>query len=503
MKKMIRPLAISLTAGLLMTALMPAAKNVMAADDTIILTICNWEEYIDEGGWDEVIDLESGDIESENGIISDFEDWYYETYGKKVEVQYSCAGTNEELYSQLCLGDTFDLICPSDYLIMKLMADGMLEPLDDSFFDETDEYNYYVKGVAPFIQETFANNEINGETWEKYSACYMWGITGFVYNPEYVDEEDVLSWDAMLNEKYYRQITIKDNVRDSYFPALGIFYKDKLLSEDFINSEDYDDARRILMNDTDPATVDEVEEILKAARINSYSFETDSGKADMVTGKVVISLQWSGDGVYAMDQAEEDETYLYWAVPEEVTNLWFDGWVMLKSGINGDTEKKHAAQAFINFVSRPDNAVRNMYYIGYTSAITGGEDDTVFEYVDWCYGADEDAEEVAEYPLGFYFSGDNSDEDYVITADADQLKRQLYAQYPTEEIIDRSAIMWYFDDEATKNTNQMWINVRCFNFSQLAPSFWVKAGVALILVAAVILLVVFRRKIFIKSKKIK
>lgn len=70
------------------------------------------------------------------------------------------------------------------------------------------------------------------------------------------------------------------------------------------------------MNDTDKATIDRAEEQLKKIRANVYSFETDSGKADMISGKVLANLQWSGDAVYAMDQAEEDDFYLNWAVPK-------------------------------------------------------------------------------------------------------------------------------------------------------------------------------------------
>ena len=121
-------------------------NDVKAADDVIRLRVCSWEEYIDEGGWsdDEVIELEDGTVFGKQSMIKDFEDWYYETYGKRVKVEYSCFGTNEELYSQLTLGDSFDLICPSDYMIMKLMAEDKLEPLSEDFFDTGNELNYYV-----------------------------------------------------------------------------------------------------------------------------------------------------------------------------------------------------------------------------------------------------------------------------------------------------------------------------------------------------------------------
>ena len=475
-----------------------------AAEDTIVLRICSWEEYIDEGDWDEdeVIDLESGDIIGENSMLDDFCDWYYEVYGKKVVIEYSTFGTNEELYSQLTLGDTYDLICPSDYMIMKLMTEGKLTPLSEDFFDEDNEYNYYIKGVSPFIRESFEEHEIHGEAWSEYAACFMWGTTGIVYNPDYVDEEDTKSWDILMNEKYYRQITVKDSVRETMIGVLGIYYEDEFLDPEFIASETYHEDLMAMLNDTSEETVAEVEKLLKQIRANVYSFETDSGKADMVTGKVLVNYQWSGDAVYTMDQAEEDEVYLYWAVPEGSCNMWFDGWVMLKDGINGDAEKQQAAEAFINFVSRPDNAIRNMYYIGYTSSISGGDDGRIYEYLEWNYGADEEAdpEELVEYPLGYFFSGDAEDEDYVLLVDEESTHRQLLAQYPTQEIMDRSAIMLYFDDEANARVNQMWINVRCFNLSQISTRDWIITGIVIAGLALVIAAAILIKKLYVRSR---
>ena len=56
-------------------------------------------------------------------MITLFEQWYEQTYGEKVQVEYSTFGTNEDLYNQMTLGDTFDLVCPSEYMIMKLMSE--------------------------------------------------------------------------------------------------------------------------------------------------------------------------------------------------------------------------------------------------------------------------------------------------------------------------------------------------------------------------------------------
>ena len=477
-------MAVSLLAGQMLpvmaaedTGNAASVKNngASATEKEVTLRVCSWEEYIDEGGWDEdeALELDNGTtIFGENSMVEDFENWYYENYGVKVNVQYSCFGTNEDLYNMLTLGDVYDLVCPSEYMIMKLMSENKLEPLSDGFFDENNDKNYYINGVSPYIRDTFETHEINGETWSKYAAGFMFGITGILYNPEKMTADEAGTWTVLNNPKFAKQITIKDNVRDSYFAAVGALQRDKLMDTEFRAQDDYSEQLKDIMNDVSPETIAKSQDFLQDIKDNVYSFETDSGKADMITGKVVANYQWSGDAVYAMDQAEEDGVKLDFAVPEECTNLYFDGWVMLKNGIDGDADRKQAAEAFINFVSRPDNAVRNMYYIGYTSVIAGGDDDTVYSYLDYTYGAEDDEEDVVDYPLGYFFTGDNSDPDYVLRAPAEQVNRQLGAQYPSQDAIERSAVMEYFDEDATKDINQMWINIRCYNIKDVPIWAW-------------------------------
>ena len=484
----------SLLTCLLLAALWLVPALSGAEEETVTLRVCNWEEYIDQGDWSEeedLIDLESGDIFGENSMVADFESWYEETYGRKVLVEYSTFGTNEDLYNMLTIGDVYDLVCPSEYMIMKLMAEGRVQKLSDDFFDEGNEHNYYIRGVSPYIRNIFETHTINDETWDRYAAGYMWGVTGFLYNPEVLAEEDAATWKLLEDRNYARQITMKDNVRDAYFAAVGALKSDLLTSEKFAGREDYIVALQDEMNDVSQETVDRAQEYLQSIKDNLYSFETDSGKADMITGKVVVNYQWSGDAVYAMDQADDDDYTLNFAVPRESTNIYFDGWIMLKNGIQGDSLKQHAAEAFINFLSRPDNVIRNMYYIGYTSAISGGEDERIFEYLDWNYGAEEDEEEVVDYPVGYFFSGEDEDEDYVLSVPEEQLHRQLSAQYPSGEVIRRASIMEYFDAEESERINRMWIRVRCFNIHMVPLWAWIAAAV---LIAGGVLLGI-RRKI--------
>ncbi len=445
-------------------------------EKTVTLRVSSWEEYIDLGGWDEAIDLESGDITGVNSMVDDFTEWFNDNHDYSVKVEYSTFGTNEDLYNRLSLGDTYDLVCPSDYMIMKLLAEGRLEKFSNGFL----EGGEYSQNVSPYIADIF-----DSYGWTEYAACYMWGTSGFVYNPDLlVNQDDVSSCEILLNHDYNRSVTIKDNVRDAYFAALSIINRDRLTAG--LSSEQLS----AYLNDTDSATIALAEDVLKNIKDNVYSFETDSGKADMVTGKVTANYQWSGDAVYILDEADADEVELWYSVPEECSNLWFDGWVKLKDGIDGDVKRDEAAEAFVNFLAKSENAIRNMYYIGYTSAIAT---DTVFEYMDWNYGAETD--DTLDYDLSYFF-GDG----YVLSADACNFDganrgRQLFAQYPPSNVIERSVIMLDFGDRLSE-INRMWINVRCPDLKDFNPAVWAIAGIAVGASGTGICLYVFRHKLF-------
>lgn len=416
--------------------------------DKNVLRIANCAEYIDAG------DEELGT----NSLVEDFEIWYEEKTGKTIQVEYSTYDENETLYNMIKMQDEFDLVCPSEYMMMKLADEGRLLTYPQEFFDASVEGNYYAQNVSPFIKQTFDSNaisETNTKAWSEYAAGYMWGTTGFVFNPEEVNPDDVTTWSVFTNPDYNHKITAKNNVRDTYFAGLGIYYEQEILqlNSQFSNHTiDYNTYRAELskrMNDTNESTMAEVKEILKRMTTNLYGFETDEGKNDMIAGKVTVNFQWSGDAVYILDEAEESGTILHYSIPNSVSNLWFDSWVMPTSCKN-----QEAAMMFVNFLSMPENAIRNMNYIGYTSCIGGQE---VFdEMTDW-YGAEDDDETAVDYDLSYFF-GDG----FVLSVPAEQLTRQLFAQYPDKATIDRCVPMQYFDQDENMRANYMWSDITFF-----------------------------------------
>lgn len=481
------------------------------SDDTIILRVCNWEDYI----W-----VDDEDETDYDDMCDKFEK-YMESKGKKVAVEYSTFGTNENLYNDLKIagGYIYDVVCPSDYMIEKMAREGILEKftdIDPDFLENSD----YTKNVSPYINKIFTEDitwvDDSGESsLADYAAGYMWGTLGYVYNPGAVEgiTEDMLDWTSIWDAKYRHRVTIKDSVRDSYFIGIAYAFKDELesLKEDLdlgnISSEEYIDELTEIFNRTDEESVAKVEECLSVLKDNLFGFEVDSGKNDMVTGKIYVNFAWSGDAVYAMDEAQYDENgeerenavYLYYSVPEQGSNIWFDGWCIPKNA-----QQKEIALEFINFLSEPENAIANMEYIGYTTSIAGENDEILDWLLDDYYYSEEDEEPggsgygLLEEETEGYYAADLSyffhNEAVVYT---EEIGRQFSTQFPTEDIISRCVFMHYFDDETNERINLMWENVKGF-----ALPVW-----AIILIIAAILLAVaafivfkFREKLF-KNKK--
>ncbi len=243
-----------------------------------------------------------------------------------------------------------------------------------------------------------------------------------------------------------------------------------------LSDGEYTDRVTELMNRTDEESVKKVTEILKTMKSNIFGFETDTGKSDMVKGTISMNFAWSGDAVYAMDQAEEEEVFLNFHIPEECANLFFDGWVMPKDE-KRDKDTELAALAFINFMSRPDNAVRNSYYIGYTSVIAGEE---MLDYARDLYSA-EDEENAVPYDVSYFFRrGDEDKSAYIINAPAEQLSRQLYAQFPPADTVKRCAVMGYYG-EAEEAINELWTQVKGEQLSAWAIVVICAAVVAIVL----------------------
>ncbi|MBQ3571871.1 MAG: extracellular solute-binding protein [Clostridia bacterium] len=472
------------------------------------LNIINWEDYIDIG--DEEAEIPS--------VIDGFESYYEAKYNVNLEINYSTQGTCENMYTELKLNPNhYDLVCPSEYMILKMIAEDMLEPIQRTSEINVDVYD---AGVSPYISNLFKNLKVGDKLLYDYAACYMWGTMGYIYNPEYVDEEEIKHWNAIWNEDYANKCTIKDSVRDSYILAMGYVYEDELNAlatelaskkesylQGSLSKADYDKAVADynaeitnIFNNVSQDSVNLAGKSLKSLTDSLYGYEVDSGKKDMASGKIWINFAWSGDAVYALDFAEDPEEVgdntaeLYYTVPEEGSNIFFDGWVMPK-GAN-----VAVAQEFINYVQRPDIALRNMNYIGYTTSIATDE---IFEYLvgedgyayaeedvtlqNGKYFVEEEGEQIEVFPVDLSYLFSRNGESYI--AYTDVLGRQFTTQYPDEDTVNRCTVMRNFSDEELKRLNQMWENAKEGNMGTKGLYIAIIITLALLVIAGMILII--------------
>ena len=386
-----------------------------------ILKVYNWSDYIDES------------------VIPEFEQWYKEHTGEDITVIYQTFDVNETMLSKIEKGhEDYDVVCPSDYIIERMLNEDLLLPLD--FASIPDSLNYISCNTSPYIRGMFSaiNPRIDAND---YSVAYMWGTTGLIYNPDFVTDEEASTWDVIRNPKFKGQILIKDAPRDVYGPVL-IYLKQKELAEGSRTLQD-------LMWDSSDESIAAVEQYLREVKEGVLGWEADFGKDQMTKGRGVISLNWSGDAVWAIEEAAQVGVNLSYVVPEEGSTVWFDGWVIPRYACN-----HKAATWFIDFMCRPDIAIRNMDVTGYVSA--NGAREVLDSQID---------PELDPIDLSYFFEG----------ADSVRVDPVLY---PDKAVIDRCALEHDWGED-TEKLLAMWSRVKGDNASSMTY---------IILVAAVVLI---------------
>ena len=331
-----------------------------------ILKVYNWADYIDED------------------LIDEFEVWYEEQTGEPVEIIYQTFDINETMLSKIELGhEDYDVVCPSDYIIERMLMNDLLLPIDKDFGDTPN----YLGNVAPFIKDKLDQVEGHGKNANDYSVAYMWGTVGLIYNPKHVNEEETSSWNVLRNPAYKGKVLMKDAFRDVY-TALLIALNREALDSGEKNIES-------LVFDTSDESIKLVEDYLNSFKESVSGWEADFGKEQMTKELAWMNLSWSGDAQWAIDEAAEMGMDLAYVIPDEGSVVWFDGWVIPKYARN-----TKAARYFINYMCMPENALRNMDMTGYVSAIGGNEilesmsDDEEYEALDASYFFGEQADSV-------------------------------------------------------------------------------------------------------------
>ena len=307
-------------------------------ENSVTLYVYNWGEYISDGS------------EGSLDVNEAFEDWYYDTYGVRVKVNYSTYSSNESMYAKLSSGSVnYDVVVPSDYMIERMIEEGMLAELnfkniphigniDNAFFGEEAKYDYY-------------------DPDNRYAVPYMYGMIGIIYNTSMVAEDDPAlgSWQLMWDERHSGNILQFNNSRDAFGTAQYFLGLD-------VNSDNEAEWRMAL-------------EKLKEQKPVLQGYVMDEIFNKMENGSAAISAYYAGDFL-SMYENNEDLEFFY---PEEGTNLYVDAMCIPKSSQN-----KEIAERYIDFMLTEAPAVANAEYTYYASPNTVVRENE--EYVEYMNG---------------------------------------------------------------------------------------------------------------------
>ena len=447
-----------------------------SAKESNTLVIYSWEDYLDLGYDEEDLEDLSESLTSrfsDEELLQGLTD-IFEEQNPGVTVEYRTFATNEEMYNELINNPNGpDLICPSEYMIMRMKEEGLIKSYKTPAS--------WKEHGSPYIKSEFERLNLTDGEDKVYATGYMWGTMGYIFNADLISPEELKNWDSVLEDKFDNKITIKDSIRDTYILAVGAVYEEELKALDK-NAPDYTTKLAEIFNRTDDETISKVEKFLKELKSKLYGFEVDSGKTDMLTGKINVNFAWSGDAVYTITEAEGAGINFQYIVPEEGSNVWFDGFVMPKNA------NEELATKFIDFVSSSDNVIRNMEYIGYTSCMAQPE---IFNYVK---EREEEGEETID--LGYFFKGTNYvGDEYKVTVASKY--GVLATQYPDYETVRRCVVMDNFNADVLDKINDMWNRVKFITF----PMWVIYVIVGIALAGGVsFVLIKFKDRIFINVK---
>lgn len=284
------------------------------------LYVYNWGDYID----DEVVAM----FEEETGI----------------KVTYDMFETNEEMYPVIEAGAvTYDVVCPSDYMIQKMIENDMLAEINFENVPNISQINpEYMEMSRSFDPEN------------RYSVPYCWGTVGILYNTKRLEElgvEPPKSWMDLWDPALKGEILMQDSVRDAFMVALkGLGYS---------------------MNTIDEKELQQAKDLLIQQKPLVQAYVIDQVRDKMIGGEAAVGVIYSGEMLYIQEEVKNLglDYSLEYVVPEEGTNLWLDSWVIPKNAQN-----KENAEKWINFLCRPDIALRNFEYITYSTPNQGAFD---------------------------------------------------------------------------------------------------------------------------------
>ena len=246
-----------------------------------------------------------------------------------IRVVYDEYAAPEDMYAKFTAGSAqYDLICTSDYMLEKLIAENYLAPIN---FDNVPNF----KNIA--ANQINATKQFDPDS--QYTVPHFWGTLGILYNTKTVSKEAVSSWKCVFDGSFAGKMIMPNSERDAFFVALSYLGYDT--------------------NTTDAAELQKAADLLAAQKNDVQAYLLDeAARVKLEAGNADIAVIYNGEAHLAMENNED----LAFIVPSDGVYMWLDSFAIPANAANAAY-----AEQFLDFLCREDIAMMNFEYIYYST----------------------------------------------------------------------------------------------------------------------------------------
>ncbi len=244
-----------------------------------------------------------------------------------IKVVMDTFDTNEEMYPVIKnTSVAYDVICASDYMLDKMIGEGLLAELDKekmpNFKNMDPEYMKLVQDFDPG---------------NKYVVPHSFGTMGILYNTDKIQKGEITSWNDLWKKEYRGKIVMPDSMRDTLAIALK--------------------AKEYSLNTTIEDEIKEASKYLTVQKPLVYKYVNDSARDILLGGSADIAVVWNGEVLYC----REENPNLDFVIPQEGSEYFTDAWAIPKAANNRENGQK-----WIDFMMTKKAAMDNFDHLTYS-----------------------------------------------------------------------------------------------------------------------------------------
>ena len=270
----------------------------------------------------------------------------------KTRVKYIYTSDDNMTRAKVMTGSSgFDLIEQGALYLNSEIASKALVELDKS---KLPNLKYSNKAIYDKV------SQIN-DPGNKYAVVYTYGTTGLAYNKEQIEKrlgKGVIpsSWEYVFNEKYLSKIAdCGVSLLDEPEQIFGNYFFYHGIDPNTNSKAQYEKAAL---------------DIIRNIRPHIKYFDSNKYQNDFTAGNLCLVMGYSGDVVRSVERAKtvNPDITLFYALPKEGTNIWFDMLMIPKGAKNLDD-----AYELMNYIIDPYVSAKNSNYIYQPNAVTNND----------------------------------------------------------------------------------------------------------------------------------